>query len=51
MDFEDNRAKFYINVNYAPEQLTGYSREIYKRNYTAVYDFFFNFSFTNREGS
>ena len=47
--FSEDRVKFYINVNYAPDQLTGYSRDIYKRNYTAVYDFFFTFSFTRRE--
>ena len=49
VDFDDHRLKFYVNVNYAPDQLEGYSKDIYKKNYKAVYDFYFNFSFSNRE--
>ena len=50
VDFDDNKLKFYINVNYAPGELDEYSKEIYRRNYRAVYDFFFNFTFQNRSG-
>ena len=38
----------YINVNYAPQMLEQYSEAIYRSNIEAVYDFYFNFQFTER---
>ena len=50
VDFNDGKTRFYINVNYAPDQLDSYSKEIYRKSFRAVYDFFFNFNFSNRSG-
>lgn len=38
----------YINVNYAPQMLEQYSEAIYRSNIEAIYDFYFNFQFTER---
>ena len=36
----------YININYAPSQLEQYKTDIYRNNFTAIEDFYFDFNFT-----
>ena len=45
--FVDGAVTLYVNVNYAPQELSKYAKEIYTRNILAVYDFSFEFSITN----
>lgn len=40
----EGKAKVYINANYAPDQLSQYSKDIYLNNIYAVYDFGFLFA-------
>ena len=43
--FDSNgKFKIYVNVNYAPDQLDKYSKDIYEANIDAIYDFSLNFS-------
>lgn len=41
---DEGKAKLYINANYAPNQLSQYSKDIYLTNIYAVYDFGFLFA-------
>ena len=47
----DNTGKFkvYVNVNYAPNELDKYQKDIYDHNKKAIYDFSFNFQFEKEE--
>lgn len=35
----------YLNVNYAPKQLSQYSKDVYKGDFKVIYDYVFSFSF------
>ena len=48
--FTTSRLKIYVNVNYAPLQLKKYMKDIYNGNITAVYDYYFDFSFAALAG-
>ena len=46
---DTNVLSFYINVNYAPDQLEEFKTQIYQRNITAIFDYGFKFVFVREE--
>ena len=47
----NGKLKVYVNVNYAPNQLEKYQKDIYENNIIAVYDFSLSFQISSSGGN